>query len=417
MKKVVLDTNVILDSPEVLLTKDIEIVLPYTVVSELDKLKRESELKPSVQKAFKIIKQLQKENKITFVDIPKDSSTNDEKIIKVAKEHNATLWTNDIGASVIAGSQEVPTQDFVADEVDYSYVGHREIFPSPESLNHLVGINELPIEEAEYYFQTKLLINEYIYYKLPNYIDRYGVWRLKNDGKVHLVKTTMKPFNAAGYILEPQDIVQSCALDAIFSVDTALTIIEGKVGTGKSLLAICGALARTIGQKQYRTYNKIYVTRAPLPIDKALRVGFLPGTSDEKLSPWLAGVKSNLKFLYEKNKELEELSKAEEIFNSNFEALNLESIQGMNLHGAILIVDEYQLLSADMLKQVVSRAAEGAKIILVGDPEGQVYGLNRGVEGYKKFQPYLKNCPDLIYVKLENIYRSKLTAFVEEIFK
>lgn len=74
------------------------------------------------------------------------------------------------------------------------------------------------------------------------------------------------------------------------------------------------------------------------------------------------------------------------------------------------------LLREDMLKQILSRAASGAKIILVGDPQGQVYGANRGVEGFKKLQPWLKNCDDLVYIRLQNIYRSKLTEFVERIF-
>lgn len=416
MNNVVLDTNVILDNPEVLLSKEINIILPYTVISELDKLKRNPELKPSIQSAFKIIKSLQKDNKITFVDIPNEHTTNDEKIIAVAKENNATLWTNDIGASVIAKGLGVSTKDFVSDESTTGYLGYRQIFPDYTKISNLVGINELPLEEAEYYFDTKLILNEYIYYDVPNSVDKFSIWRLKSDSKVYLVKTTMKPYNSAGFRLVPQDVVQSCALDAIFSVDTALTIIEGRVGTGKSLLAICAALARVIGQHQYKCYEKIYVTRAPIPINKALQIGYLPGTSSEKLSPWLAGVKSNLKFLFENSKADKEQQRAEEIFNDNFEALNLESVQGINFHKSILIVDEYQLLSADMLKQITTRAADGSKIILVGDPEGQVYGLNRGIEGYKKFRPYLKGCPDLIYVKLENIYRSRLTSFVEEVF-
>ena len=414
--KVVIDTNVILDSPEVLLREDIEVVLPYTVVSELDKLKRDPDLRASVQKAFRIIKELNSKGKVTFVDIPKEATTNDEKIIKVAKESNSTLWTNDIGASIIASSLGVATQDFISEEIDQTYVGYREIFPLDESINNLVGINELMKDEAEHYFGTSLQINEYVYYKLPSSSEKYAIWRLLNTGKVVLVKQTMKPYHAAGVMIEPQDIVQMCALDAIFSTDTALTIIEGKVGTGKSLLALCAALARTKGQHNLQTYQKILVTRAPLPIDKSLRLGYLPGNSDEKMSPWLSGVKSNLKFLYERTKKDAENGEASKVFEEFFEAINLESIQGLNIHGSILIVDEYQLLSADMLKQILSRAASGAKIILVGDPQGQVYGANRGVEGFKKLQPWLKNCDDLVYIRLQNIYRSKLTEFVEKIF-
>lgn len=414
--KVVLDTNIILDNPDVLLKDDIEVILPYTVIAELDNLKRNPELRGSVQKAFKIIKELDKKNKISVVDIPKDTTTNDEKIVRVAKDTNSILWTNDIGASIIASSVGVPTEDFILDVLDKGYTGAREIFPDEASISNIVGINELMKDEAEHYFGTELSINEYIYYLLPYENSKYAIWRLLNTGKVTLVRQTMKPYHAAGITIEPQDIIQMCALDAVFSTDTALTIIEGKVGTGKSLLALCASLARTKGQNNLQCYQKILVTRAPLPVDKSLKLGYLPGSSDEKMSPWLSGIKSNLKFVYERTKKDVENEEASKVFNEFFEAINLESIQGMNIHGSILIVDEYQLLSSDMLKQILSRAAYGAKIILVGDPDGQTYGINRGVEGFKKIRPWFKNCNELTYVKLENIYRSKLTEFIERIF-
>lgn len=206
--------------------------------------------------------------------------------------------------------------------------------------------------------------------------------------------------------------MQCISVDA----EDCLYVTDDYIVTHNTILTMCAALARTRGQHNLQTYQKILVTRAPLPIDKSLRLGYLPGSSDEKMSPWLSGVKSNLKFLYERTKKDAENGEASKVFEEFFEAVNLESIQGLNIHGSILIVDEYQLLSADMLKQILSRAASGAKIILVGDPQGQVYGANRGVEGFKKLQPWLKNCDDLVYIRLQNIYRSKLTEFVEKIF-
>jgi len=415
--KTVFDTNVILDNPDILLKDNGTIILPYTVLAELDKLKREPDLRPSVQKSFKIIRHLLKEGKLEVDGIPTNLETNDEKIVDCAVRNNAKFYTNDIGASIIASLHNVEQDDIELVEHNVGYTGYTEIELDYKIAANLIGINEMMLEEAEHLFGISLNVNEYIFYKMPNEDDKYSIWRLQGDGIVHLVKQSTKPYRAAQLYVDPQDVVQTCALDAIFSTDTPLTIIDGRVGTGKSLLTVCAALARTAGQRQYKTYKKIYVTRVPTPLKKDLRLGFMPGDKDEKMSPWLAGFKSNLKFLYERTEKDAENEEAEKIFKDYFEAISLESIQGMNIHDSILIVDEYQLLDEDTLKQVLSRIASGSKVVLVGDPDGQVYGANRGTEGFKRLAPFLKGKKQLTYIKMTNIYRSELTEFVEDVFK
>jgi PhoH-like ATPase len=415
--KIVFDTNALLDNPEILLRENQEIIMPYVVLSELDKLKRESELRGSVQQCFKIIKQLHKKNKIQIVDIPSSLETNDEKIVKVAKDHNATLITGDIGASIIAMSTGVAVPDEDEVIVNDNFFGYREIDLDYKIAANLIGINEMIPEEAEHLFGITLVVNEYVFYKMPNEADKYSIWRLRHDGVVSLIKQSSKPYTSAGIFVSPQDVIQACAMDAVFNDDTPLAIIDGRLGTGKSLLALCAALARTCGQKQYKAYKKIYVTRAPVPINKSLQLGFMPGDKDEKMSPWLSGIKSNLKFLYERTEKDMENGEAEKVFEEYFEAVSLESIQGMNIHDSILIVDEYQLLDVNMLKQVLGRVASGSKVILVGDPLGQGYGIHRGTEGWKKLVPFLKGTKQLTYVKMHNIYRSELAEFIEEVFR
>jgi predicted ribonuclease YlaK len=135
---------------------------------------------------------------------------------------------------------------------------------------------------------------------------------------------------------------------------------------------------------------------------------------EEKMSAWLLGVKSNLKFLYDRSAD--ELEKQSDIvYDTYFEPLSLENIQGVNLHNSILLVDEYTLTSVDVLKQVLSRIAKGSKVVLIGD-RNQTYGANRGREGYKKLLPYLKDSDLISFVRMDNIYRSELAEFVEEIF-
>ena len=138
-------------------------------------------------------------------------------------------------------------------------------------------------------------------------------------------------------------------------------------------------------------------------------------TLEDKMGAWLHGIRSNLKFLYERTDKDKRNNESEEVFETYFEPISLENIQGMSLHDTILLVDEYQLTSVNVLKQVLSRISQGSKVVLIGDDQ-QTYGANRGCEGRKKLLPHIKDSELISYVQLQNIYRSELAEFVEEIF-
>ena len=87
------------------------------------------------------------------------------------------------------------------------------------------------------------------------------------------------------------------------------------------------------------------------------------------------------------------------------------------IHDSILIVDEWQLLSNDDAKLVISRIAQGSKIVLVGDTAGQTYGMNRANEGFKALYKYLGKAPEFNYIKLDNVYRSRLARFVAQVYQ
>jgi PhoH-like ATPase len=155
--------------------------------------------------------------------------------------------------------------------------------------------------------------------------------------------------------------------------------------------------------------------------------GFKPGTSEDKMSGHLGGIKSNLRFLLDKadvKKRKSRDAKTEEaplesdlIWAEVFSVIELDEIQGTSVHDSILIVDEWQLLDTDTSKLVASRIAQGSKIVLVGDTAGQTYGMNRANEGFKVLYQHLGKAPEFNYIKLENIYRSPLAAFIENVYK
>lgn len=413
-KKVVIDTNILLDNPEVLLDKTIIPIIPYVVLSELDGLKRNPDLKRSAQSAIKLIYDGMKTGDIEIPGVPTSYETNDEKIVKSAKKLEVPLMTDDIGARAVALARHVEVIDTLDENIDYDYSGYTIVKGDLNYEQNMVQIKELMVEEIEHMFEVTLKENEYLI--IDRIVEKDDIW-IKSGDTVRRISQSMKPFKDAGVMDTPLDSIQMCALDAIFDPTVPLTVIDGKLGTGKTMLTLMSALATTIGQKRYSFYERILVTRPPISTNKSLQLGFLPGTLEEKMGDWMGGIKSNLKFLLEKNDKDKREEKATKAFEDYFEMINIDSIQGTSLHNTILLVDEYQLLDTDTLKLVLSRISEGSKVVLIGDTQGQTYGVNRANEGFKVLYKHLGNAPEFNYIKLENIYRSKLAKFVEEIFE
>jgi PhoH-like ATPase len=414
-QRISLDTNILIDNPEVVFQKDKTFVVSFKVVQELDNLKRNPDLKFAAQTALRNLRAQILEDKIEVLNMPDAlGDSPDEIIINDTKNADAALLTGDLGAQLIAKAFGVALADFESEDAyDKSYVGYVTIQGDLNYEQDFVQVKELPLAEFELKFDVTLKENQYCI--IDRVIDKDDIW-VNQRGVVTRISQSMQPIRAAGIVESPLDSVQMCVLHSVMNSDVPLTIIDGKLGSGKTILSIIGALATTRGQKKWRMYDKIYVTRPPVTISKSLQLGYLKGGLEEKFTPWLSGIKSNLQFLLEKTDVDKEREVAEEVFEETFELVSMESIQGLSLHNGILLVDEYQLLSVDELKLVLSRIAKGSKVILIGDTEGQTYSINRANEGFKVLFKHLGNAPELSYIKMEKIYRSALAEFIEKIF-
>lgn len=406
LEKLVVDTNVLIDSPETLLDGKYKYLIPYTVLSELDGLKKNPDLNYAVRTAIKIIYSQMKADVVEITNVPTNYNTNDEKIVKAAKKAECSLLTQDIGAMAVAMSRRVPVVED-DDDVDLEgFTGYIEV-DAELSYENYVPHKELQLEEFEVMFDCYLKPNEYLIIKRIG--GKTDIWK-ELGGKAVRVSQSAKPFKDADIMITPIDAYQTVAWDSAMS-DVPLTILEGKVGSSKTLSALVGLLSRTKGQKRWTKYRKIYYSRAPIPVDRSLELGFMPGTMDEKAAQWIAGISSNLKFLFG-------AEEGEEILNKYFEFISLESIQGLSLQeDEALFIDEYQFLSRDMLKQALSRAGQGGKVVLAGDPASQTYGINRSREGFKVLQKAFGKTNFFSYVQLNNIYRSDFVEFIDELFE
>lgn len=422
-KKILLDTNVLLSNPDILDKNPEKYVICLTTLRELDKLKRVPELNYSVRHAIKSIKRNFKDLQIEINEkIDPENMTNDEKIILVAKNNNLTFKTEDIGAWVLALIEKIEIdEDDVDDEFyDSSFTGYIEEKIKDDSLWNVLYHSGNSNEELIIEFGKDLLINQYKVLFNSKDLEEYIIIYKNKDNDIIQVplKKYKKAIENIGIKVKPYDAYQWMVIDACLN-DSSIVVIDGILGTGKTLLSIIGALIQVKSHDNFfKKYDKIYVSKPPEGINKEYKMGYLPGDLEEgKLAPWLLGFKTNLEFLYETDEESKDEQKANGIFSKYFKPISLEHIQGASLHNSIFLFDEYQLLDRDTMHQLLSRIESSSKIIIMGDPDGQSYNKNRGNEGYRVLRRHIKNKELLSYVKLKNIYRSELAKFVEEIFK
>ena len=427
-KRVVLDTNVLLDNPEILNRNGLDIVLPYVVLHELDGLKRNSELSYPARQAIKIIRDKFKAGTIKITDIPENAETNDEIIVNRAGIENCAIMTGDVGASVIALSKGIDVFEETTKAYDENYIGYSYVvIPSKVYYRQLNNVNEVQIPEIEEYNKStentdeikEFQINEYVICTPDDESDNRRIFRKLKDRFVLIPegKSVLRGISKDrrrldfGFLHEEQ----ICAFDAVFNTDSPLAVIQGRIGSGKSLIATLAAIARVDGSSKNRKYNQILVTRPNVPINNEYEIGFLPGTANDKLKAWLAGFTTNLSFLFNHTKADFEEDIGGQVFNELFTPVDIGSIQGSSFNNDILIVDEAQLLDVNTLNQIMSRVATGSKLVLLLDPK-QTYGRNRGNEGYKRLLPYMKGSKYVSYVNLQHIQRGELTKFVQNIF-
>ena len=413
--KTVIDTNVILDNPDILLESN-DYAISYVTLQEIDKLKSNQELNYAARTAIKVIWEKLNGNTLEILNVPTKNTTNDELIVQDAKDINGYIMSNDIGALVVAKSKGVKTfnPNSIGKEYDRTYKGYYEIIV-PEKLFYSFTDNTIELEHLVEFFKEVPPINSYTVIHTEDNSENYIVVK-RTEEIYNLVHKTSKDLKTAGVKINWLHPEQLIAFDCVTNKDTKLAVITGKVGTSKTLMSLCGAIATTFGRKTNKLYNKILVTRPNIPINRQFELGFRPGALEDKMDEWLAPFKTNLQFLFETNQESVREEKAKAIYDEYFQALPIESIQGASIHNSIIIVDEAQLLDVNTLRQVMSRIANGSKLVLIMDPK-QTYGANRGMEGYKKLLPHCKNNKHISFVELQHIQRSELTKVVDEIFE
>ena len=213
------------------------------------------------------------------------------------------------------------------------------------------------------------------------------------------------------YRISPRNAEQVFALHAILNPDVKLVTLQGIAGTGKTLLALAGAL------EQKRDFKQIYLARPIVPLSNK-DIGYLPGDIKSKLNPYMEPLWDNLKFIQnqfgEKDKEFKVISEAVE--NEKLVITPLAYIRGRSISNVFFIVDEAQNLTPHEVKTIITRAGENTKIVFTGD----IYQidtpyLDSQSNGLSHLIDKIKHHPLYAHVRLEKGERSELANLANDL--
>ncbi len=213
--------------------------------------------------------------------------------------------------------------------------------------------------------------------------------------------------------VRPRNIEQSLALDALLDDSVKLVTLIGKAGTGKTLLAIAAGLYKTIDENKF---DRILVSRPTLPMGQD--IGFLPGSVEEKLTPWMYPIADNVDLILRQRKSVRSRVQGFKDL-SEMGVLLIEPltyIRGRSIHNQYLIVDEAQNLTTHEIKTILTRAGEGTKIILAGDPyqidNPDVISTSSGL---MQVVEKLRNEPESAHITFTQGERSRLSELAADL--
>lgn len=396
MKTFILDTNVLLhDYKSLFAFEDNKTVIPLVVLDELDHAKTrpdeqgrnarhviraldELRLSGSLSKGVSCKKclikvELNNQDKVAFLgDKP------DNRIISVAlalkeKKQKVIVVTKDINLRVKCDVLGIEAQDYNKDKLKENiqeiYPGHRTVEVSPAEIDMLYNTGSINLNVENPYQ------NEFFLVKANN---QSAITRYKNDS-FSVIKPVEKVFS-----IRPRNVEQKMAFDLLLDRNVSLVSLIGLAGAGKTLIATAAALAQTI-DKTY--YSRIVISRPVQPMGRD--IGFLPGTIDEKLAPWMQPIYDSLELLLGNDANLI----TEYKYNGTIQVEPLTYIRGRSIPKSFIILDESQNLSVHEIKTIITRVGEGTKIVLTGDI-AQIdqtnldfanNGLTHVVERFKKY--------------------------------
>ncbi len=404
------------------------VVIPVTVLEELDKMKRlPNDLGKNSRAVFRLLDSLPSIGKGDLhrgvhlesgttvriqLEMKMDSSTelslavNDNRILMTAlylheKGEKVIFVSKDFAARIKAEALGLKAQDY--ENLKYAF----------ETIYKGIKRIETTKQEIDLFYKDSTLVlpgvtchpNEYLVMTSPENSSAVGKYDLQNQ----MVQPLLKTPHLWG--IKPRNVEQRCAVDLLMRDDIKLVTLIGQAGTGKTLLALACGLRKVFDEN---LYSRILVSRPVIPLGRD--IGYLPGTKEEKLFNWMQPIYDNLEFLCESHGHHSDETLQWVMESKKIEMEAVTYIRGRSLPKMYIIVDEAQNLTPHEVKTIISRAGEGTKVILTGDPtqidnpylDKDSNGLTFAIGKFSSYKIYG-------HVYLEKTERSELAALAAEI--
>jgi PhoH-like ATPase len=383
-KTYILDTSVYLtDANAFTAYRNNDIIIPFKVLEEVDKhKKRQDSVGSNARKTIRTLDSIRERGSLyKGVRIAKgkgivtvkgaesnllDTSIADNEIITVALEEKqrneqrkVILVSRDINMRVKCDALNLLTEDYIINQVvkdtDHLYTGFKMHLVDDQIIDQFYNGEKIYLDKEDVALQPnhflmlvsnsnekKTALARFYNYSKPlkriNGEHKHGVWNVRARNKE-----------------------QSFALDLLMDPDVQVVTLVGKAGSGKTLLSIAAGLAQAVEEIKDTTYKRLIVSRPIQPLGKD--IGYLPGTMEEKMAPWLSPIQDNLRYLMGNDKETLRMYTSQGIIE--IEALTY--IRGRSIADAFIIIDEAQNLTAHELKTIITRVGENTKVVLTGD--------------------------------------------------
>jgi PhoH-like ATPase len=433
VKNYILDTNVLLHDPNSLLNfEENNVFVPIEVIEEIDRFKREStELGRNARTVSRMLDGFRGEGSLSAgVKLPNGGKLKigfqknpagdtifgkesvDNRILSLAAsiqkaqpKNHTILVSKDINLRIKADALGLAAEDYETDRVFITdlYTGMIEMSTTAEKLAKFRNDGEVELNGGRKYFP-----NEYC-----TLIDEANPKKAALT-RVDATGTKLLPImdsRESIWGIKPRNREQHYAFDALLDDRIKLVTLMGKAGTGKTLLAMAAGLKRTVLDREFR---RLVVARPTISMGKEL--GFLPGSLDEKLAPWMQPIHDALEMLSDLNMGQDHRRSGDLMRSGAIVVEALSYIRGRSIANQFMIIDEAQNLTPLEAKTIITRVGHGTKIIFTGDPY-QIDNpyVDSSSNGFNYIISRFRDQPIAAHIELQKGERSELAELAANI--
>ena len=457
----VLDTNVLMHDPSSLFRfAEHDLYLPMTTLEELDNHKKGmTEVARNARMVSRSLDQLIAgtsgtlddgiplnklgnqdvsgrlyfQTKLSTITLPEGlpEGKNDNLILAVVNElqkekvgREVVLVSKDINMRIKARALGLPAEDYFNDQVledrDLMYSGVMTLSADFWPKHGKAMESWADSKSGTMFYRVtgplvpSMLVNQFVFQENTDGSTPFYAQVKEINGKTALLQT-LRDFSHQKnnvWSITARNREQNFAMNLLMNPDIDFVTLLGQAGTGKTLLALAAGLEQVLDSKRY---NEIIITRATVPVGED--IGFLPGTEEEKMQPWMGAFDDNLEVLHRNEDNAGEWGRAatQELVRSRIKVKSMNFMRGRTFVSKFVIIDEAQNLTPKQMKTLVTRAGPGTKIVCLGNlAQIDTPYLTEGSSGLTYVVDRFKGWPHGGHITLQRGERSRLADHAAE---